>query len=225
MSTLAQMRTALRRKIGNPDTTSVTNAILDEHINSAYVHLTTRYRHKQGRENSRFNTVAGTSAYTLTGQYAVVFQVWNRTTNTKLTKLGWRQRVDEDLSVSSSTTQGVPLGYETWQDSIILYPVPDAVYAIEAIYKKIPTALSADGDTPVINALWHPGIVFLSRFYYWDDRQDFAKAQQAYNTWRLWMSDIAHDVDEETVDSEDFGVVLPGLRAGIPRGLDFDHGG
>lgn len=225
MSTLTQMQTALRRKIGSPSTTDVADAILTEHLNSAYKHLTTRYRHKQARENHRFSTVDGTSSYTLSGQLIVVYQVWDRTHNIKLRKVGWRQRVDRDLSVSSATSEGVPTEYETWQNSIILYPTPDAVYSIEAIYKKIPTALSGASDEPLINPLWHDGIVSLARWYYWDDRQDFPKAQQAYNSWKLWMSDIAHDVDEETVDSEDFGAQLPQITGITRPPRDFDHGG
>jgi hypothetical protein len=202
----------------------VPDATLNEHINSAYVHIFGRYRHKQARDRSRFNTVAGTNSYTLSGQYAVVYEVWNKTSNTKVEKIGFRRLVSADVTVSSSTTRGTPLQYQTWQNAIELFPTPDAVYAMEVIYKSIPTALSADGDNPVINTMWHDGIVWLARWYYWDDIGDYPKAQNAFNSWKLWLSDKPAEVDEEMVDTEDEPVVVPELRAGVAP-QDFDHGG
>lgn len=202
---------SLRSKIGNPTTADVPDGTLTGYLNEAYRHITMRYRHKVVRATNQFNTVAGTATYTLAGQYLIVLQVWDRTHNVKLVKIDPEARTQLDLSVSNPTQRGWPQYYETKQNGIVLYPTPDDAYAIEAEYKANPADLSAGGDTPVINDLWHPGIVMLARWYYWDAKIDAPKATYAYNTWKLWLSDIMADVDEENVDREQFSVRVPGL--------------
>lgn len=223
MATLVQMRTSLRRKLGNVPTAQVADSVLTEHLNTAYVDIMTTMNHKWGRTRSTFNTVAGTAAYTVAN--AIVLVVWDRTHNVKLNKLDEVDRVTRDTSTSDSTVRGIPIEYETYQDSITLYPTPDAIYAMEAIIRRVPADLSADGDTPSLNSSWHPGIVLLGRFYYYDDTQDAAKATWSWNQYQLWLQRRQTDIEQENDDRETPGVRLPFLTNNLYPRLDFDHGG
>ena len=222
MATLFDMRASLRDKVGNPSVADKADALLTEHINSAYSDITDRYPFSIMRGRVRFNTAQGTGLYNLGAGYTVVLKAYNRTRATRLRKIGDREAGEVDLlSVPGATTQGCPVAYARWGDGVQLYPQPDGIYEIECYLKKSVTPLSADGDTPVIPASWHQGIVLLARWYYYDAIGDVPKSEHSYNTFKLWLADKPSEFEDEKQDI-DSGVVIPTLSPSRPR-LDFDH--
>jgi hypothetical protein len=57
---------------------------------------------------------------------------------------------------ANSTTTGYPSVFSVSPDrKIYLWPIPDAVYTLQGVYKKSPQVLSADADTPEMPTEFH----------------------------------------------------------------------
>jgi hypothetical protein len=215
---LATLRSRLRKRIGNPDTSDVTDADLTDIINQAYKDIADRFRFHQVRRLCSFDTVSGSKNYELPSALVSIINVRDRTSGDKLTKTDLRD--DASQESEDDDDQGQPLYYIRLRNFIRLEPTPDGVYKIEIFYKAGITDLSADGDSPILPDPWHEGILKLARHYYYDQKPDVAKAQYALQMYQSWVSTKPVEVDEEKKDL-DKGVVIPTLqRATI---LDFDR--
>lgn len=216
--TLLEMRTMLRRRVGNPTTAQVADASLNTFLNLAMREIQNKYRFAQGRSLYSFNTVNGTRSYALPANAASIMYVRDATSEDKLQKLD-----DEEIArLTEVTTTGTPVFYYRDGNNLLLHPTPDGVYAMVAKLKVAITELSADGDTPAIPASWHYGIVLLARHYYWDDQGDDPKAISAKNFYKDWASDQPVEVDEEKSDL-DRGVSVPTLSQNVRPTQDFAH--
>ena len=114
-----------------------------------------------------------------------------------------------------------PEQYCRFRDFIELVPPPDDVYTIFLYYTETITDLSQSDDVPVIPATWHVGIVFLARWYYYDDQGDVPKATYGLNAYKAWLSDRSTVFEEETVDI-DSSVELPTYSTPQAK-LNFDE--
>lgn len=217
---LSEIRTMLRRRVGNPTSGQATDSFLDQIINIAYRDVANRFRFHQSRLLFSFSTVVGTQSYDLPSDCRVLLRVRNTTQNYegKLEKLGDR-RVAE---ITDEETDGTPTQYARYNNKLYLYPTPDQIYTLEIYYKQELTDLAADADIPVIPTSWHYGIVLLARFYYFDDQGETAKAIAANNIYDNWVSNQPDELDEEKVDF-DSGVSIPTLENWGGKRLDFDH--
>lgn len=216
--TLAEIRTMLRRQVGNPTTGQVADAALNIPINLAYREVQNKFRFYQGRSLYTVNTVNGTRGYALPANAASIIHVRDTTTEVKLSKL-------DDGEVSALTdivTKGKPLYYYRENNTVYLHPTPDAVYGLEIKVKVAITELVADGDTPVVPASWHYGIMLLAKHYYFADQGDEPKAISAKNFYKDWVSDQPIEVDEEKSDL-DRGVSVPTLSQNARPAVDFFH--
>lgn len=213
---LSDMRTSLRRKIGNPGTTEVPNATLDEHLNNAYRDLATKFAHPKARKICSFPTVADSAAYGLPTAIGGILRVWDDTNKKRLEKIG-----DRRYAELPTMETGKPDRYVRLRDFIELIPTPDDAYTIFIHYTETIADLVQTDDVPVIPIPWHVGIVFLARWYYRDDQGDLPKASYALNAYNGWLSNRPTTFDEETVDI-DSAVELPTLTYSEPR-LDFDE--
>lgn len=210
------MRDKLRRQVGNPTTAQVSDAVMLEYINLGYRQLGNRYRFRQLRAKTTVPTVAGTRAYTLPAGAGTILRVRDTTNQRKITKIGDARAA----ALVNTEITGEPEKYILYATTFELHPTPDAAYNIELYYKLTITDLVA-GDTPLIPESWHPGIITLSRYCYWDDQGDLVKATAALNLFNAWVREQPVEVDEEKVDI-DSGVELPTLSSNTAR-LDFDH--
>lgn len=221
---LLEIRTRLRRRVGSPDATDVTDASLNEFINTAYRDIASRFRFHKVRKLCTFDTIASTSRYGLPTDCEVVLRLRDQTTGMKLRKED--DSFEAGLEGVADTVEGVPASYLRQRDWVKISPVPDGVYTIEVFYKAGITDLVNDTDSPVIPASWHEGIVKLARHGFYDDAGDVPKAQYALQNYASWLSTKSIEVDEEKVDM-DKGVRIPSLsrpyRRDYPYGYDFDR--
>lgn len=225
MATAQNMADDLRQMIGNPTSTSITDATLFDLLNKAAQKLSDEFRFKGAKKRVTFPTVIGTNQYTLPTDIFAVRQVWDRTNGKKLNKRGvnWLARNSQAL-VSSPITNGKPTDYVSFGTYVQLVPPPDGVYTIELYYTiQMPTLVNPT-DVSLLPPNWHDGVVLKARWYYWDRvKPDYTKAAYALNVFKDWVRDQPTDVEAETYDI-DSAVEVPTLahHHHNPR-LDFDH--
>lgn len=217
---LLEMRTKLRKRVGNPDTTDVPNTDLDENINSAYRDIASRFRFHKVRKLCVFDTIIGTKRYGLPTDTEALLRVRNNTRGTKITKEddSFTARQEGD----ANEVQGTPLTYARQRDWILLDPTPDAVETIEIYYKAGIADLDSDGLVPILPASWHEGIVKLARHYFYDEKGDAPKAQYALATYTSWLSTKTVEFDEEKSDY-DKGVRVVSLERPVRARVSFDE--
>lgn len=220
---LSVMRTRLRKRIGNPDSTDVTDSTLDQHINDAYRDIATKYHHHRARKLCEFPTVTSQSSYGLPTTVGAVLKVIDTTNDKKLKKLGPRRYAEMDFA---SPDDGKPVWYIRLRQFVTLMTddggAPDGIYTIRIHYTDTITDLAEATDTPVIPIPWHVGIILLARWYYHDEQGDNPKAAYALNAWRSWLSDRSTEIEEELMADMDSGVEVPTLTQQDPR-LNFDQ--
>src|SRR3990167_10435163 len=84
---LSTLRTRVRERIGNPDTTDVTNATLNLRINEALVDILDNYNFNSTKvTGTTLVTVTGDYDYTLPTAVDVLITVRDNTNGVKLTK-------------------------------------------------------------------------------------------------------------------------------------------
>lgn len=220
MSTLLAMRTSLRSRVGNPSTSDVPDAVLDDCLNRAYVQITDRFKYFATRRKCYFATVADQQRYNLPSALLNILSVSDITNRIELTR---RDDTWANNNQWDGTTTAKPTDYFRYMGWIGLSPVPDGVYNIEVYYKYAIAALADDADQPVTPSTWDEGIILLARAIYHDDRQDVPKAQYAQNFYKMWLSDKPDELQEELQMSDWQGVIVPTKQSTVGRRLDFDH--
>ena len=214
---LLALRTRLRRRVGNPGTAEVSDSDLDENINDAYRDIASKFRHHLSRKLVTISTVAATAKYSLPTDIGAVLHVWDSTNNVGLRKRGVRWQPKPGTAVD-----GKPEDYIRILDELEFVPRPDAVYAVEVYYSHTITSLSADDDEPELPLTWHVGVLHLSGWYYFTDRGDAQKSDNAYKIWQLWIRDKPVELDEETVDAQSRSAIIPKPGEDVDIRLDFD---
>lgn len=218
--TLAQLRTKLRSRIGNPSTADVSDAKLTELLNDALEELRDKYRFLRGRGRAKFTTTLGVDKYRISAITDTLLRVWDRTNKRRLNKIGPTQVATKDFA---SPVNGKPMEYARFEDYLQLFPPPDSAYVIELFYRAKGTTLVADGDIPDIPATWHKGITILGAFNYYDgEAKDLPKAVYENNALKNWVADKPSEADEEAATT-DAGVELPTFGSVASQRLDFDR--
>ncbi len=224
---LSEMRDSLRRKIGQPTTTDVTDTELNALLNEANRHIADRYPFHMSRTLYEFPTVAGTKRYALPTDLTTLLMVGNRTNRNRIKRSGNRGQFRTETQ--DTTVTGAPQFYTRMRDWIQFYPIPDKVYAVSLFYKNSIADMVAGVDESELPITWHPGVVLYARYIFYDERQDYAKAQYAYSAWALWVGDKPNELQEEWQADPDMGIEMPSLRGGDlddgrrGRGFDFDE--
>lgn len=216
---LGEMLVSLRRQLGNPTTTDVTDTVLTDTINTAYQEIVSKYNFRRVKQLCRFDTVQGQSTYNLPAGVDAVLKVRNSTSDRRLEKWGDRrhaERMDDGI-------EGDPTYYVLMENFIRVWPVPDDAYTIEVYYRGSLSNLTSNSQTPVIPTSWHTGIVKLARHHYYDEVEgDLVKADAAWKSFALWANGRVIEADEEKTDFDSGVSIVPLDTAGSPR-LDFNH--
>lgn len=114
------------------------------------------------------DTVDGTKSYTLTtlgltrpkNIYSIRLE---DTTNSRKLKYVNPQHLDEEIPYPEGQSEGKPLWYTQFGDTIELFPIPDAAYDIWIRYSQWPVALADGTDESPYGAEWDYIIVFLAK--------------------------------------------------------------
>jgi hypothetical protein len=229
------MQARLLKRLGSPsDSGAPTADDLTYYLNVAYLDILDRFRFHKARQRCRFNTIAGTSRYSIPTEAKAIFRLMNVTRGYKLSKRGDRflssnspatdlTNLDETVipNIPPSYTWGPPTEYIRYRDYMELSPIPDSVYTMEVFYKYDVPELVDLVDAPAIARSWHHGIVLLATWYYYDEQKDQPKKQDALSTFMEWVSTKPNEIDEESVDI-DTAAEVPTLSSSDPR-LDFSH--
>lgn len=215
---LSTMRTRLRRRIGNPSVTDVPDSTLTEVINIGYREIADRFRFHDVRVRFEFPTVASTRNYELPAGLLSIIRLRDVDNQRRIIKMDDARAAE----LLDTDTEGQPLHYIRYENTIDLHPTPDDVYDLELYYKGNIVDLVDAADEPVLPEPWHEGILRLAKHYYYIDQGDAQKSTLAYNEYELWLRTKPVEVDEEKTDF-DSGVSVPTLSDRVTQRLDFDH--
>lgn len=208
--TLAELRIKLRRSIGNPDTSQVSDALLTEIINAAYEEMCDEFQFRSTRPLREFSTIADVDKYELDSRETMILRLWDQTEGQerRLKRFDMREFAEAG---GQSADRGAPVGYIRVQNYLQIVPMPDAAYDLAYYAKMLPEPLAADDDVPDVPIAWHIGIWRNARYHYWDDAGDIAKAQYSYNNYRLWAQRKTDEWADELANEMEDGGPIPAL--------------
>lgn len=209
---LLELRNSLRRHVGNPTVTDIPDVNLDGLLNEANRFIMDTYPFHASRSLWVFDTVAGTKRYQLPADLSTLMLVGNRTRRYRIRKKDMQNQFRAENQIVTHT--GPPVYYSRALDWIQFDPIPDAVYSIALMYKNTVADMVHDTDVSPIPLVWHPGIVRYARYLFYDEKQDFGRAQYAYASWTLWVGNKPSELQEELLHDSETGAELPFLRRG-----------
>jgi len=142
-------------------------------VNRAYNHLTTQDRFLGVRRDFFFPQLETYSApstsdgvkYVETPSDALVIrQVYDSTNNRLLRNISQSEYLSY-TDRSTTTAEGEPTEWVRNGAYINFHPTPDATYALEVHYRKIPAAMTSDSATTEIGDEWDDVIVQMAVYY------------------------------------------------------------
>ena len=147
--------------------TAGTSAKSKEFVNRMYLQLARSFRfYELDLTDTASVTVANTATVAITAGTREIISVRDTTNKFQLKKrdIDWYEQQDQSTDAAGTSEFWLRYG-----SNILLWPTPSAVVSLQIRYMILPTALSADGDTPVYPKDWHEVIVLLaaSRAGYW----------------------------------------------------------
>lgn len=165
MSSLADLRTAVRRYINEEDANNshFTDSEINDYLNQAVTFLGTQMEWSE--QTDQAPAAAGQSLYQLPDDFIALVDVYFN--NRKLVIL---ERADlSALSVQwQLTPEGLPkYAYKADVNVVGLYPTPDATqdgFQIQIQYIQIPATLVQDGDIPGIHTSFQMCLPFYAAF-------------------------------------------------------------
>lgn len=143
--TLATLRTSVRTRLGVPSTDSVyTDTVLTAHINDALQHVSTEADWYWLEKSETLSLTSGTAAYTVATDCT-------RTINVEDPTGVPLQRKPVDELVAMTTAQSAVVRFfSPYGLKLEFRPVPNTSISVIHRYIGGETALSADGDNPLI---------------------------------------------------------------------------
>ena len=115
-----------------------------------------------------YTTTADQANESLPSNFSKVHTIWQTETPSELVYCNVHRFRE---SYPNPTTTGKSLLYRMFSGELHFYPIPDAAFSIYMRYYKIPTAMSADGDTGDVPARWQAALKYyaLGQGKYQDD--------------------------------------------------------
>lgn len=192
MNVLA-MSATLRRKLGtSAGDGMLTPEVLLDLLNEANTMLEAERDWPWRVTQTTFSTVAGQQEYAQ-GVFASAAD-WLRTTELRISgsePLSLRTVLDLDVR-NPSGAQGRPWEYAFHGDTLLLSPVPDAVYTMTHRYVRVPPTLALDADVPLMPTMFRYAIVWQAASLAYSRVGDDERAQLAevaVDRWRARMLD------------------------------------
>lgn len=228
--TLLEIETELARETGKSATT------LDTTVKARFLAAINRHYRRiasfPGLQHLRdttttFPSVAGQAAYQI-GSVAKIKRIWDTTNQRRLNPMSMDQyRAISPQAITDN--QGTPLfwvwgsysGSTTPKFDLYLYQTPSSVITYTCDITSVLTALSADGDVPILPADFHD-LLFLGalvdEYRHMDDtRVSIAQSQlvEREKQFKYWM----HETDDGSTTISELGTALPSqLGSAFPAG-------
>lgn len=166
--TLSDLRTELKSRLNGPGYKHLTDTRATRLINRAY------HRICEGDDWVWLRTSTTGSAPITVSDLRTVLSVVDTTTQAVLTHLDERQIIDNVDPILTDT--GTPEYYYRTSDTVLsVYPA-NTSDTLKVTYIKVPTDLSADGDTPVVPTRYHLAIIDAAQC---DALKDYGKYDEA----------------------------------------------
>lgn len=182
---LAQMRDAVRTRIGVPaGDTFYTDQTLNDLTNEALQAIASEADWPWLQASTTFSTVAGTGTYTPPADWV----------ETRTLCIDGYDAMDPrtlaEIREYLSTVRDVPSVYCVSGDTLLLRPVPSAVFTVTHDYVKNEATLITDADVPFMPAQFHYSIVAFACHLAYLRSGDVQRATAAladYGSWRQRM--------------------------------------
>jgi hypothetical protein len=151
--TLAQMRTRVARRFGGRTdlNTEIDDAINDSIQMMEEGTLMPFFLRKDTNDSANLVTVADQQHIVLPTDFLIEHEDGGFFRNDTSETVVWQQLEKDDFDALNNNADlqgtGKPTKYAIAGVNIYLFPIPDAVYTVRAIYNAAQDALSADGDT------------------------------------------------------------------------------
>src|SRR3989344_1853554 len=144
---LDDLRTELRAHLG-VDSTDLPDASADLLINRSYWEISDKFPFRAKEATSTVSTVASTRRYAMPAPFEALRFIALEDENGKHFHLErWVRQHYETQYVNDTDTRGQPTNYFREADDFILYPTPDAVFALTVGFWSIFDDLSASDTT------------------------------------------------------------------------------
>lgn len=153
MTTNANLRVKVQQRLGRPTTDAVlTSTILTALVNEALDYLSVEADWEWLEKSETITTVNGTQSYSVAADC--------RRTVSLLNPEGFpipRKPIHEVRMMG--TASGTPRMFSPYKNALIVRPIPSGAEAFTHLYIGGETDLSADGDTPLLPAVWDPTLI------------------------------------------------------------------
>ncbi len=152
--TYLEMRDEVNSSLGSPGAL-VTD--LQRWVNQAYLAIASGVDFEILMDRQAIPTVDGTQTYAVTGDPLATLLIRNTDTGGTL---GWLTMFE--LYRRDDLTKDVPSHWTRVEADYVLFPIPDAIYNLEAIQKTEPTQLAVDGDTTILPPFWDVAVTMMA---------------------------------------------------------------
>lgn len=163
MSTLLQLVNEVLRRVGQMETTSLSNAQTPivqtvDFLNETYFEMLQRLKAQRLLKKATFNTANATAGYALASDAEINSLVADSVIETgaskRLSEVDYSYPLSQGLTATSKPNHFYRSG-----DLLYLYPIPNGIYTIQYHYQIKPVALSANNDTPQMPVEWEKVLI------------------------------------------------------------------
>lgn len=206
--TLTNLLANVRENVGSPPTAIIADARLTKRINDSYREVVTRFRHPENETSETITTSADTATDAVPSSYWYTVSMRDETNDRvlKYRPLSWLLAQDRD-------TTGEPYYFTQWGSNHIFHPIPDGTYSITHYYKTLPTALSAGGDTTIVNAAWDEVIEWGAT---WRVHQFLGEQDKMIHARNIWRTLINNMPETEVLHSEQANQIIGMMDSPVP---------
>lgn len=211
-TTYAEIRTNVLNLLGKSD--SATSNRVSNWINLGQNDFVTRELWPFREKTGSLATVQGTQEYDLSTNFsdldeqniiAVTLQGANRK---KLAYIPFNQLRAEQPDFDYEG-QAVPTRYYILANQIGFWPLPNAAYTVAIDYYKLPTELSADGDTSIIPLMYREALVHYALSLEHDYNTDADLAVKEMNRYEQIVTLARQNLLTQPNDTEAFRILGP----------------
>lgn len=166
-------------------------------IDRAYDEVQCQRHFRETRATTTFDTVVGTSSYSLPADFRSIYSLRDNTNNRKLVQYS-PQRFD----LLSQSTSGLPTHYILLGSSLYLWPNPDSIISIQLRYRKILT-FATDGTSHALPLQWSDPIILAAAARGLDYLNEHDRAIAVRRSYRYFISILPHTEDDDLIDRDD----------------------